>query len=337
MTPAARELLGRHVAFELKRWKGRSLQAFLKHETRHFLRHARRISLEQLLERDAFESFLRTVLLESRLDATALALAGDFTASLVAALRASPDAIEKAFNEDEVRELLRSVLRLDGQRERVVSAALHHPVYQDLVSQLVYHAIVSYLTEDNPLAQRVPGMNSMVRLGRKIASRAGIDSAVEKQVRQFIRQLLPALMERSERYVLETLTPEELEEALVNLWTEAASQPAERFVEGMHPSLLLRLLHNGSDIWLTFRSSRLAQILVDQAVQWIYDEFGQQPLERLLDAVGIDDSFIVAQAQQLVPAAVNALRETGYLEQVLRRRLEPFYASREIGEYLQTL
>ena len=337
MDPAARTLLDQHVAFEMKRWRGRSLNAFIRRETSGFLKHASTIPIVDLVDRSSIESMLRAVVLEGHMDASAIALAGDFAASLVAAMRASPEAVGSAFDASEVRDLLRSILRLEGQRERVVKAALHHPVYQDLVSQLVYHAIVSYLTEDNPLAQKLPGVHSMVRIGRKIASRAGIDSAVEKQVRQFIRQLLPALMDRSERYVLDTLTPEELEEALVNLWAEAARQPAATFVEGVHPSLLLRLLHNVSDIWLTFRSSRLARILLEQTVDWFFDEFGQRSLTEVLEVLGLEEAFVVEQAQHLLPPAVDALRSSGYLEAMVRRRLEPFYASAAVRKTLHSL
>jgi hypothetical protein len=54
----------------------------------------------------------------------------------------------------------------------------------------------------------------------------------------------------------------------------------------------------------------------------------------LLDELDLSREVVVADLVQVAPPVIDALRETGDLEKILRAQLEPFYASTEVAALL---
>jgi hypothetical protein len=77
-------------------------------------------------------------------------------------------------------------------------------------------------------------------------------------------------------------------------------------------------------------AARLGEAIVDA----FFDRFGGHTPTELLDELDLDRDDLVADVQRIAPRAVEALRETGDLERMLRAQLEPFYTSPEVTALL---
>ena len=65
-------------------------------------------------------------------------------------------------------------------------------------------------------------------------------------------------------------------------------------------------------------------------VDAFFDRFGGYSPTELLDELDLSRDDIVADLVRIAPQVVEALRETGDLERIVRAELEPFYASAEV-------
>ncbi len=76
----------------------------------------------------------------------------------------------------------------------------------------------------------------------------------------------------------------------------------------------------------TSTSRDLGEVIVDA----FFDRFGGHTPTELLDELDLSREDIVADLVRIAPSAVDALRESGDLERMLRAELEPFYTSPEV-------
>jgi hypothetical protein len=65
-------------------------------------------------------------------------------------------------------------------------------------------------------------------------------------------------------------------------------------------------------------------------VDAFFDRFGGYTPTELLGELDLDREDLVDDLVRLAPGVVDALRESGELERMLRAELEPFYSSAEV-------
>jgi hypothetical protein len=62
-------------------------------------------------------------------------------------------------------------------------------------------------------------------------------------------------------------------------------------------------------------------------VTHLFELYGDRPLLDLLKDMGVDQDLVKTEIDGYFLPVIDALREEGYLEALVRRRLTPFYAS----------
>ena len=66
----------------------------------------------------------------------------------------------------------------------------------------------------------------------------------------------------------------------------------------------------------------------------MFSEYGSTKLSKLLEMVGVNKKLLQEEALSIVPAIIEVADESGFLEETIRRRFEPFYASKEVTKLL---
>ena len=70
-------------------------------------------------------------------------------------------------------------------------------------------------------------------------------------------------------------------------------------------------------------------------VEHLFTLYGDKPVIELLAAVGVDRDMVMAEVDAYALPVIDVLREEGYLEALIRRRLAPFYKSAAAKKLLQ--
>ncbi len=156
------------------------------------LEYANSVTLERVVSAEQIMGLIRRVVVSMELDAGIPELAADLATEVLKAPPVqSQTRLGDILSREQASAFVEEALELRHQRERVISEIMAHPVYQELVSNVVYHGLVNYLYEDNLITRSVPGgVGSMMKFGKKMANKAvpgGLDETFERRIKPGFR------------------------------------------------------------------------------------------------------------------------------------------------------
>jgi hypothetical protein len=272
---------------------------------------------------------IKRVVINMELDPGIPELAAEMATEVLNAPIQKTTKLSQMITREQATGFLEEALELKQQRERVISEIMAHPVYQELVSNLVYQGVVNYLYEDNMLTKSVPGVGSMMKFGKRMANRAvpGLDESFERRFKSWLSDSLPGLISRSEQFLNKSLTDDELRDSVMAVWVALEDHTIEELREGLGDIQLQEFVVLGYEFWLQFRKTPYFEGCVEAVVTHLFELYGDRPLLDLLKELGVNRELVMAEIDGYVLPVVDVLREDGYLEALVRRRLTPFYSS----------
>jgi hypothetical protein len=328
-TDLADALLEQHVKHELSSLKGAKLRRFLSQEVDELFDYASHITLGRITSAEQVMGLIDRVVMNMELDPGIPELAGDMATEVLNAPVQTTTKLSEIITREQATGFLEEALELKQQRERVISEIMAHPVYQELVSNLVYQGVVNYLYEDNLLTKSVPGVGSMMKFGKRMANRAvpGLDESFERRLKTWLSDSLPGLIARSEQFLHKSLTDDELRDSVMAVWVSLEDRTVAELQEGLGDIQLQEFVVLGYEFWLQFRKTAYFEGCVEAVVTHLFELYGDRPLTDLLKDVGVNRELVMAEIDGYALPVIDVLREEGYLEALIRRRLTPFYTS----------
>ena len=317
-TAVADQLLELHIKHELAALKGARLRKFIANEVKEVFNLAEQVTLRQVVSEEQILGVIRRQVVEVDLDGGIPEMAGEMASEVLAA----------AFVEE--------FLELRHHRERLISEVMAHPVYQELVSNIVYHGLVNYLYEDNLISRNVPGVGSMMKFGKRVANRAvpGLDETFERRIKAYLSDNLSALISRSEQFLQKALSDDELRDTIMAAWNGVEDRTLADLQSGLGELELQEFVVLGYEFWLQFRQTAYFESCYTVVVNRLFEKYGDVPLTELLGDVGVDQDVVMVEVDTFAQPTLDLLREQGYLEALLRRRLAPFYRSAAVKKVI---
>lgn len=314
-----------HVEFERKQWRGKTLEKRLKQEVTAFWTWAEALPLEQLSSANQISELLVRLVRETPVPEDVGELIGTVARHLVAlpvnGETAVADVIDPAIYDQGV-ELL---IDLGDLRAQAIHQAVNSPVYGSLVSEILYNGIRDYLSSDNAVTQKIPGMTSLINKGAGALSKRMPD--LEKRLRGSVEKNLNRTVQQSEKFLNQSLTDERIRQIAGELW-EMIQDSHLSLAEVVADEDVDAMIAFGIDVWLHLRQTSYLAELIDEGVAAFFDDYGETTIASLLVMAGIDKKLLQAEVLVIVPTLIAVLDESGFLETTIRRRLEPFYAAK---------
>jgi len=326
--PASR-LLELHVKHELASLKGAKLRKFLRQEVSELLEYADNISLNHIASEGQVMETIQRVVVDMELDAGVPELAGEMAAKVLNAPVQATTALRDIITRDQSAAFVEEMLELRSQREQLISEIMTHPVYQELVSSVVYQGVVNYLYEDNLIAKSIPGVGSMMKFGKRMANKAvpGLDETFERRLKAWLSDSLPGLITRSEQFLQRALSDDEVRDTVMATWIAMEDRTLADLQEGLGDVQLEEFVALGYEFWLQFRKTDYFKGCARAVVTHLFEKYGDRPLADLLGALGITPEVILSEVDAWAIPVIDVLREEGYVEALVRRRLSAFYNS----------
>ncbi|MET4025101.1 hypothetical protein ABIE59_000612 [Marinobacter sp. MBR-99] len=322
-------LLEAHVKHEMSALKGAKLKKFLENEVGELLNHADSVTLNRLVSADQIMGVIQRIVVDMELDAGIPELAAEMATEVMNAPVQSDTVLGDILTRDQASGFIEEALELRHQRERIIAEIMAHPVYQELVSNVVYHGLVNYLYEDNLITRSVPGVGSMMKFGKKMANKAvpGLDETFERRIKAWLADSLPGLIARSEQFLNKALSDDELRDTVMAAWVSLEGRTIAELKEGLGDVELQEFVVLGYEFWLNFRKTGYFEGCARAVVEHLFAKYGDRPVMDLLQDVGVTREVIVTEVESLALPIVEVLAEEGYLEALVRRRLGAFYGS----------
>ena len=328
-TDPASQMLELHVKHEVASLKGTKLRKFLKQEVSELLDLAGGITLNRIASENQVMETIQRVVVNMELDAGIPELAGEMATEVLNAPVQSTTALGDIITRGQATGFVEEMLELRQQRERVISEIMAHPVYQELVSNVVYQGVVNYLYEDNLITKSVPGVGSMMKFGKRMANKAvpGLDETFERRLKAWLSDSLPGLINRSEQFLQKALSDDEVRDTVMAAWVAMEDRTLADLQEGLGDVELQTFVVLGYEFWLQFRKTDYFESCARAVVAHLFLKYGDRPLTDLLGDVGVTEDLIMAEVDAWAIPIIDVLREEGYVETLVRRRLAAFYNS----------
>ncbi|NMO00360.1 hypothetical protein HH308_03925 [Gordonia sp. TBRC 11910] len=211
--------------------------------------------------------------------------------------------------------------------QRLIRLILESPVTVDACVEVVQRAVATSMSESahgDGLGRR--GLSEVLR--RRLARAAEpalpvIESGVDRLTRTGARFVL-----RGNR----DATDEALLESVRELVRQRTDDVVGSYRDLVTESDLEDIVVLAFEFWRTFRDTDYFGVMLDEGIAHVFDKYGDTPLAELLSELGIERADLIEEARRFGPSVLATLDERGYLDQVFRRRLAPFYASSAFSE-----
>jgi hypothetical protein len=203
------------------------------------------------------------------------------------------------------------------------------PLVATVASKFVTKLVSDFLAQNRARAEKVPGVGSLLKVGSSAANK--VKSPFDKQLDQLLGDAAgkgaQAALKRTNKTVKELLHEAPLEGAALELWDLHANEPIADLREYLSKQDLRELALIVHDIVTSARSSDFAGDLIDACVDVFFEKYGAHDLAQLLTDVGISRDDVVEDIRRFAPTVLDAARQEGVLEKLIRARLEPFFHS----------
>ena len=322
-------LLEAHVQHEMARLDYEALRGDLERELGHALEAANSVRLNDVISAETVNGIIHRHTVERDMPAIIPEMAATFTQDVVGSQFHRDATPGDLMDRQRLEAFVDQVLLLREQRQKLIDRMLEQPVYKELVASLMYEAIVRYVYEENLLSRRVPGVSSALKFSSRVLNRAvsGLDDVWEKSIKGYISRNVEKLARHSADFLAEQLTDEEIKASVMDAWDTFSDRPLSELEQGLGEVEWSEFVVMGYDFWLAFRKSDYYRNAYETVVNRLFAHYGERTLGDLLNEFNVDQATIMTEADAILPQAMDALKATGLVERIVRRRLEGFYNS----------
>ncbi|TNC81527.1 MAG: hypothetical protein C9356_08000 [Oleiphilus sp.] len=339
VTGPAAQLLELHVAHEMQAFTPESFIPWLKTELPLQFDYLNALNLRQLVSPEQIKAVIARNVVENKLPGAIAELAGDAASALFGSEAHTSTRLNEILSAGQFEEFVDKLLELKEQRKTGIDHLIDLPIYQELISGVLYQAILRYIYDENVLSKSIPGVSSMLKFGKRMIDKTApsFDGAVEESVRNYIEANLGFLLRESKAFLENSLTEEDIKASALELWDALENKTLGDFQEGMNSLDLSEFVVLGYEFWQRFRKLPYFQSCVDIVVDFVFERYGEMPLDELCEELMLSQEQLLVEAEAFAPRLLQTLKENGQLEALIRRRLSAFYASAQTQAFLETL
>lgn len=338
MDPAT-QCLELHVAYELQTFTPEKFLDWLNEELAEQFTFLHSVRLNQLVSAEQVKDVIARNVVENVIPGTITELAGDAASALFSSEVHRSTALNEILSSQQYEEFVDKLLDLKEQRRSGIDHLIELPIYQELISGVLYQAILRYIYEENLLSKSIPGVSSMLKLGKRMIDKTApsLEGAVEESVRSYIEGNLGFLLRESKAFLENSLTEEDIKASALELWDALENKTLGEFQEGMNSLDLSEFVVLGYEFWQRFRKRPYFRSSMDLVVDFVFERLGDMPLDVLCEELMLSPERLRAEANAFAPRILEVLRENGQLESFIRRRLSGFYQSAEAQDLFCSL
>lgn len=322
----AARLLEAHVAFHVRELRGPGFARLVEREIDHALADAARLTLGQVITREHVKAVAGKYVARFELPGAIPDVVGEI-AMRVRAHRANDVALGEVLPRRHIAAAASKIGELRAVREWLAVQITESPSVQAWLAGYLRSLMAGAVDTNLRLAKKVPGVSLGLSLGGKLAG--GAVREADQRTREMAEQAAIAILQRSRENILTSMTDDDVEAAVLELWDAASGRPIRELLEAIDDDDLVDAASILYDGWLDVRTDGYLAALIDTGVDYIFDTYGSMTLDALLGEFGIDRADLVEEAMRFAPDALAALDEAGVLAATLRRQLARFYESDE--------
>lgn len=331
----AQQLLDAQVAWLLGQLDAETIAATVEADIDALLTIGTQVTTADLVSPALAKEVLHLLLERLPASATASTLV-ELVARTAYAGPAEAFTIDDVVDRDQLEALLDEVLQRADLVGAVLDRVAESPLAAGLAASLVSRLVGDMLATNRAVADKIPGLGSLVSLGGSVAGAAG--SIAGKQLEALMGDTAgkgaTIAMRRLNRIVVETMKDPAAKAAALQVFDLYADEPVGQLHRTGTEEDLVRVAGLVQDIAISGGTAAPVLAFVDALVDGFFTVYGEHPAATLVTDLGLEPADLVGVARAGLPPLLAAAVATGEVERLLRARLEPFYASAEVAAIL---
>lgn len=328
MDPIQR-LLEAHVQHELARFRSKAFQQSIREEVAAVFQWLKKVKLREIVTADQISSLIARNVVELPISGGISELAVAMSQRVLAAPENDSTAIEDICPRPSFDAAVAKIGQLESVRQDLIHKLVSSSVYTEQISNALYTGIKEYLLTENVLAQKVPGLASLIKLGKFAVNKTmkPLEAAVEKTVKAYIEANLGNTIRRSEKSINEHFDEAHIVAIGDRVWEGIAATRLSGYFELLDGGDMDDFVAIGREFWLHFRETPYFRAIYTDLVQCFYEKYGNTALSRVAAEFGVTEKLVVNELAKTLAQGIETAAAGGFLEQRIRARLENFYQS----------
>lgn len=323
------EMLEAHIRFEVDRWGPERVAATLAEEVDAVLDALAPLTVGEVLPAAETAAGVAAAIGDVEVTDALLGLTVDILLAARAAVAADPVTVADTVRAEDLHAIVDLLSELDDLRGALVRAVTDNPAYHELIAHVLYQGVKAFMLTENVVARRLPGAQSLIRLGQRGLSSAapGLESTVDRQLSRFVQNQIGATLNDSREFLEETLAGEPAHELVDTMLRTSGRTRLAEAADIVSDADVQALTEHAEPLLRHVLSTGLLARLLTPAIDQVLTVYAPEPVTGLLEELGLERDVLIEHLVTLATPAITAARESGAIEEWARARLTPFYTA----------
>lgn len=335
MNEKAKQLLDAQVAFHLSQLQGDALKNLISVEIERLREWLNSQNIEQFVNRKRLEQIFDNLIVDSELSQSL----SDSIAELIKQLAFSEQwgewQVKDLVDEASFNKIVDQAVALETVRNEIIHRAMHSEIYTDMISDVVYHAIKDYMIEENIFAKKIPGVSSIMKMGKMgLSKMPNLDNLIESTAKHYINANIKNTVDMSERILQKSLGEENIKRVAKNVWTTVENEKLDLAKRYIKPDDIDQANQISREIWLDIRKLPALKSIFLFVVDELVGYLKTQSVTAWFDQLGGDTELLKSELHLNLEILLKDALDSGYLEERIRANLAPFYESDAVTDLL---
>lgn len=340
MNKTAEALLNAQVNYTIEALKGDQLAQHIEVEARSAYRWVAQQSLESLVPKQNVLDLAETALSEVMITDATKEYFQSLSHAVLDYIAENDIEIDDVISKSTWDKIADKVIAERQIRDEIISKIVGNPFYGELLSEVLYNSIKSFLQQSGPSSDK--GLGGLFNVGKGLlgAALSGIEDNIDRSVKKFLSENINKTIRDSEKIIKSKLTDAKLKEASNKIWhtlddmnfTEIAEKLKKMSSSTSGGSSVSKL---GVDIVNDLKKSQSVKDLGKLVIDHFYEVHGNQPVSLLMTNLVVTEEKVVRESLRAATPIIQTMIKTGYLEARLREHFQKFYESKEVAAILK--
>jgi hypothetical protein len=328
-----------HVQSLLKDLQGDALLTRLSEEVSAFYEWSKNVSVVGVLPKQwVIDRVIRAVQ-AFPLSEQQQALIVDGVEAAITAEINKENSLGSVVSREQYDRIVTNIAEHQKLREDFIRGSLSSPVYGSLISDVLYHGIKDYVLSENPLARKIPGVASLVKMGKASMNKAmpKLESFAETTVKNYISGNIHRTIKISEKFLIKYLDAKNINEIAGYVWDKFEGKQFSFLSEYVRREEIAESVSLGFTLAQELRDMEYLKVLITSIVDAMYEIHGDKSVYDILGRLDITEDYVTGLLKEAAPAYLKQSNLPSYLEQRIRKHLGRFYSSSEVLRIIESV
>lgn len=328
MTDLTTALFEAHVQHALGQWQGAPLARQLEELSANVFRWLSEVKLEEAVSREHVLGVIDRYVIELRVSGGITELAGEMARLVVTSRSGERALVGDILSSESYEEFTEKILAMHGVRIELVGMVARSTAFAEVAARVLSHGIVDLLLRRADV-ERLGALHSVLQVAAKVEEQLG--PALERRLAGFLAGYIERHRERIAEYcqthLAAVLDAEGLRSIADDVWSTISRMRLSEAFAFLGEQDLEDFVVLCYEFWLRLRKTPFFRQIVDELVGKFFEKYGQGSVAAWIDDMGITEQMVTQELTTFLVPLFDHAQKTGFLEQIVRMQLEPFYRS----------